>query len=106
MTDAELRFCCFDEQYSYLNIPMDFDRFVSELRAKRHRILHNYEAQVRAYIDQIRAKESKKTQSVRQSVTTIKRDLLDILELPLGGLELAECLYGQPAQPKTIAAAA
>lgn len=109
LTDAEMRMGCFDVQYELSNMPnsMHIDRFLLWLQEERVAILRENEAQVRAYLEELRSKELKTVAPGRQLPLWVfgTDDPLKIMVAPSTFESLAQTLYvaeelKRPLEPK------
>lgn len=96
LTDNELQLMCFDKHYelSGLSKYMHIDRFRSELRNKREKILINNINQVQEYINSIYNKELGQIANGQQVPLRIwGENLIQILVDPPSPVHLASILY-------------
>jgi hypothetical protein len=95
-TDEQLKLMCFDVHYDYsgLGSAMAIDRFLKLLKEERKEILQQNEEQVRAYVEEIRAKELDQIGTGQQVPLRIGfKDDIEILTEPSEPVELARMLY-------------
>lgn len=96
LTDGELQLMCFDKHYalSGLNEHMNVDRFRSQLKAKRLKIVTNNWEQIAAYVDALYQRElSQIADGQPVPLQVWKDDLLTILVDPPTPMHLASVIY-------------